>query len=160
MVTFHGEAHTKLEILHKKQKHAARIIHFQSKFHHSQPLLINMKALNMFQLNLYKHSCFMYQIQKGLTPKAFQNVFTITNNKYSTRSCGSFYKPFYRMSSSRFAISYRGPSIWNKVSTFKPLLQVKSYQEFKTLVKTNILAFSLDEVLNLFWMFIPLDIHV
>jgi len=142
---------TKMYRLLKKQKHAARIIHFKNRFYHSQPLLENMKALNVLQLNLFKHLCFIYQYREGKTPKAFENFFTVKANKYSTRSRGKYYKPFYKTNSSRFAVSYRGPNIWNSLPFINTVVaQAENYDQFKNLTKTKLLTFSLDEILKYF----------
>ena len=45
---------SKLEGLYRHQKHAARIIKFKDRFIHAQPLLDDMKALNIFQINLFR----------------------------------------------------------------------------------------------------------
>ena len=147
-----GSTHkTKLVRLHRIQKHAARIIHFKSKFYHSQPLLLEMKALNVYQLNLYKHSCFMFLFREGKTPTTFDTYFTVTDNKYSTRSCGSFHKPFYKTNCSRFSVSYRGPSIWNILSFSNTrLIKADSYKHFKALVKNVLLTSSHDQILQHF----------
>ena len=42
---------SKLEGLYCHQKHAAHIINFKDKFTHAQPLLHDMKSLNIFQIN-------------------------------------------------------------------------------------------------------------
>ena len=48
---------SKLEGLYHHQKHATRIINFKDKFTHLQPLFHDMKALNIFQINLF-HTMF------------------------------------------------------------------------------------------------------
>ena len=45
---------SKLEGLYRHQKHAARIINFKDRFTHAQPLLHEMKALNIFQINFFQ----------------------------------------------------------------------------------------------------------
>ena len=55
---------SKLEGLYRHQKHAERIINFKDRFTHAQPLLHNMKALNMFQINLFHIIFFYVQMQK------------------------------------------------------------------------------------------------
>jgi len=93
----------------------------------------------------------MYLFKMGETPNVFRNLFTITNNKYCTRSCGSFYKPFYRTNSSRFTISYRGPNIWNSFSS-SCFAKAKSYKDFKVTAKKIILPMTFDETIKHFWM--------
>ena len=43
---------TKLQAILKKQKHAARITFHANRLDHLRPLLIEMKALNVYQINL------------------------------------------------------------------------------------------------------------
>ena len=49
----------KLVRIYLHQKHVARIINFMDKFTDVQPILHDMKALNIFQINLF-HTCFTY----------------------------------------------------------------------------------------------------
>ena len=52
---------SKLERLHRCQKHAARAIYHKDQYTtHASPLLNDMKALNVFQLNVFNILCFMY----------------------------------------------------------------------------------------------------
>ena len=52
---------TKLQGIVKKQKHAARITFHANKFHHSRPLLKEIKALNVHQINLIQTLKFMHK---------------------------------------------------------------------------------------------------
>ena len=52
---------TKLQGIVKKQKHAARITFHANKFHHSRPLLNEIKALNVHQINLIQTLKFMHK---------------------------------------------------------------------------------------------------
>ena len=45
---------SKLERLYRFQKHAARVIHHKDRYTHTSPLLNDMKALNVFKLNIFK----------------------------------------------------------------------------------------------------------
>ena len=49
---------SKLERLYHCQKHAARIIYHKDRYTHGSPLLNDMKALNVFQLNIFNILCF------------------------------------------------------------------------------------------------------
>ena len=44
-----------LKRIHLKQKHAARIVYNKDKFPNSKPLLKNLNALNVYQINIYQH---------------------------------------------------------------------------------------------------------
>ena len=53
-------AKTKLQGILKKQKHAARITFHANRFDHSRPLLKEMKALNVYLINLIQTLKFMH----------------------------------------------------------------------------------------------------
>ena len=59
---------SKLEGFYRHQKHAARIINFKDRFTHAQPLLYNMKALNIFQINLFHIIFFMFKDSSSYFP--------------------------------------------------------------------------------------------
>ena len=50
---------TKLEKLYRCQKHAARLINFKDKMTSAKPLLENMKALTVYELNVFNVLCFV-----------------------------------------------------------------------------------------------------
>ena len=54
-----------------KEKHAVRIIFHENQLTHTRPLLKKLNALNVYQINLYQVSSFMYQIKNGTIPKIF-----------------------------------------------------------------------------------------
>ena len=75
-----------------------------------------MKALNVFQLNIFNILCFMYKCKKNLNPPVFRNILTHrTKTKYALRNENSNQELLYRTSFSQFCISYRGPYLWNKI---------------------------------------------
>ena len=59
---------SKLEGFYRHQKHAARIINFKDRFTDAQPLLHNMKALNIFQINLFHIIFFMFKDSSSYFP--------------------------------------------------------------------------------------------
>ena len=103
---------SKLEGIYCHQKHAARIIDFKDRFTHAQPLLHNMKALNIFQINLFRIIFFMFKCKKKIVPPFFHNLFkSIPENKYNIRSREKITEPFYRKKRTQFNIDYRGPHL-------------------------------------------------
>ena len=105
---------SKLKTLLRRQKHAARIIHFKNKYIHARPLLQNMEALNVYQLNIQQTLLFMHKVKHGNIPNVFKNSFPLNSNKYGTKSTkSSFYKPFFKNRSNQFSIAFRGPHLWN-----------------------------------------------
>ena len=59
---------TKLQGILKKQKHVARITFHENRFDHSKPLLKEMKALNVYQINLIQTLKFMHTTKYGINP--------------------------------------------------------------------------------------------
>ena len=62
---------TKLQGILKKQKHPARITFHANRFDHSRPLLKEMKALNVYQINLIQTLKFMHKTKYGINPPIF-----------------------------------------------------------------------------------------
>lgn len=54
-----------------KQKHVARVIHNESKYVHSKPLMRNMNALNVYEIKIFEISRFMHKHSSG----QIQNIF-------------------------------------------------------------------------------------
>ena len=75
---------SKLERPYRCQKHAARVIYHKDRYTHASPLLKDMKALNVFRLNIFN---FMYKCKQNLNPPMFRNIFTHrTKTKYAHRN--------------------------------------------------------------------------
>ena len=137
----------KLKVLLRRQKHAARLINFKNKFIHAKPLLVDMKALNIYQLNIYQILLFMHKVKNQQVPKVFTTSFKIYRNKYNTKSTSiTFSKPFCRTKTSQFSIMFRGPHIWNSLIS-NELLNLP-YNTFKNKVKK--LCLNLNNEENLF----------
>ena len=125
---------SKLKTLLRRQKHAARIIHFKDKYTHARPLLQNIKALNVYQLNIQQTLLFMHKVKHKNIPNVFKNSFSINSNKYNTKSTqNSFYKPFFINRSNQFSIAFRGPSLWN--SLIPENIQDLPFYSFKNKLK-------------------------
>ena len=87
----------KLEGLHHQQKHAAHIINFKDRFTYAQPLHHDMKALNIFQINLFQIIFLMFKCKKKIPPLIFYNFFmSKPGNKYNILPRGKLTKLFYR----------------------------------------------------------------
>ena len=105
---------TKLQGILKKQKHAARITFHANRFDHSRPLLKEMKALNVYQINLIQTLKFMHKTKYGINPRVFLPKFCEIDHQYPTRfSQNSFYYKRSACKTIRFAVTLHGPTIWN-----------------------------------------------
>ena len=116
-----------------KQKHASRLIktnlHIQNRY-----LMKKFNSLNIYQLNITK--CWYLCIKSRITVSLglFRQNQTFSINKYKTRSTKiQFLKPFFRITSTQFSISYRGPHLWNTL--IPPCLHNVSFNRFKLEVK-------------------------
>ena len=76
-----------VERLYRCQKHASRVIYHKDCYTYASPLLNDMKALNVFKLNIFNVWCFMYKCKQNLNPHVFRNIFTHrTKAKYTLRT--------------------------------------------------------------------------
>ena len=146
-----GSTHkSKFSQLHRLQKHAARTIYFKDKMTHATPLLQQLNALNVYQLNILQTLNFVFKLQQNLVPNTFHQLFTKRINKYSLRS-DNYTEPRKKTKLTQFAISYRGPHLWNVI--LKDQVEIKkltSPNSFKYKVKDLLLSIDLDNLLNFF----------
>ena len=136
-ITWASTSKSKLERLYRCQKHAARVI------------LNDMKALNVFKLNIFNILCFMCKCKQNLNPPVFLNVFTHrTKTKYAHRNEYSIQEPVCRTNFSQYCSSYRGPYLWNKIVISKNLTfgDSDSLQAFKCELKRFLLSVELNHL--------------
>ena len=75
-----GSTHkSKLMGLYRQQKHAARIIYYKDKLTHAKPLLKNLNALYVYELNIFQKLMFMFKTKHKLVPDIFHKLFTEKN---------------------------------------------------------------------------------
>ena len=65
----------KLQALYRHQKHAAKIINFKHKFASAKPLLEQINAMTVHEMNIFQTLCFMYLRKNGNTPSIFKHIF-------------------------------------------------------------------------------------
>ena len=105
--------HTKLKKLYKQQKHASRIIYNEERMTHFRPLMKSLNALNIYQLNIYQNLVLVFKTKNNLN-LIFKEKFRNINHKYPTNfSTNNLYVPKNNILHSTFAISTRGPYLWN-----------------------------------------------
>ena len=111
-----GSTHrSKLETLYRHQKHAVRIINFKDRFTHSKPLFVEMKILNLYELNVFQVLSFMLKCKLGILPKIFQDLFTYKPHNQNLLKSQSLLEPIIKSKIEEFSICYRGPHLWNKI---------------------------------------------
>ena len=102
----------KLQGIRKKQRHAARITFHENRFDHLRPLLKEMKALNIYQINIIQIIKFMHKTKNGINPWIFLLKFREVDHQYPIRfSQNSFYHKRSTCKSTSFAIIFLGPTI-------------------------------------------------
>ena len=82
----------------------------------AQPLLEKLRALNIYQINIYQTLLFMYKIKNNLAPNIFKNNFQDISHKYPTRHSAHNFQQLKTISkTTSFSISNRGPFLWNNI---------------------------------------------
>ena len=105
---------TKLKKLASKQKQALRILN--NEFTDIMEIMVRMKVLNIYKLNIYQILNFMFKIKASTAACIFQNQFTEIQHQYSTRfSKNSFVESQLVYSQTKFSVSSRGPRLLNKL---------------------------------------------
>ena len=106
---------SKLKTINYKQKQAAGIVFDEDRLCHSRPLLRTLKVLNVYQINLFQHVNFILRLSIDDLPKYFNKIFKKPNQKYPTKfSICNYSLKKYFLDSTKFAVSYRGSTLWNK----------------------------------------------
>ena len=132
---------TGLKDIHLKQKSAMRIIFHENRLTHSRPLLKRLNALNVYQINLYQISAFMYQVKNGTIPKIFQNNFSNVDHSYPTRFAVNSFQLPRSSKTSKFSILTRGPKLWNQFLSNEEKNK-RTLFSFKRTLKKKILDFN------------------
>ena len=101
-----------------------------------------LKILNVYQINILQHLLFMFKVKSSITPRVFSHVFSLIDHLYPIIfSANSFKICDFNLKLTRFAIAFRGPTIWNKFLTESEKCYT-SIDVFKNMIKEKILNFS------------------
>jgi len=80
---------TTLEVLHKLQKRAVRIVTYANYRAHYKPIFHNLNILNVYDLCLTHILHFVYKSLNCLLPSRYQDYFKVLEHKYSHYTRGS-----------------------------------------------------------------------
>ena len=81
-------------------------------------LMKELNILDVYQINIQQHILFMFKVKNSITPRVFNQVFSLVDHLYPTRfSDNSFKICDFNLKLTRCAIGVRGPTIWNKFLT-------------------------------------------
>ena len=109
---------TKLKKIASKQRQAVKAIPIPSidQDSRSPQTMSKLGILNIYKINIYQVLNFMFCVKNNTIPSTFQNKFQIVGHQYPTRfSENNFVEPRVGLKLTKFAISSRGPRLWNKV---------------------------------------------
>ena len=132
---------TKLKKIFTFQRKAARVVFFVDRLAHAKPLMLNMNALNVYQINIYQNLILLYKAHTDTAPSIFFNKFSKINYNYRTSSKNSsnYTIPKLTVELTNFAISKRGSILRNTVLD-ATLKETESLPLFKTKVKEMLLS--------------------
>ena len=124
-----------------KQKQAARLMSADDISIPSRLLMKELNILNVYQINILQHFLFIFAVKNSITPRVYNQVFSLIDHLYPTRiSDNSFKICDFNSKLTRFAIGFRGPTIWNKFLTESEKCYT-SIDVFKNKIKEKILVF-------------------
>ena len=130
---------TKLKSINSKQKQCSRYIYHKETRTHAKPLLLKLNAMNVYQINIYQHLIFMFKVRNNLAPQVFKNSFECIEHNFQTRfRINNFRQPRRITKKTSFAISKRGPLLWNEILT-NSIKEYTSLNLFKFKTKEFIL---------------------
>ena len=130
---------TKLKTIYFHQKHAVRIVFNEDKLTHSRPLLRALHSLNVYQINLYRHLNFINKLNTNQVPSIFNDLIKKPEHKYLTKfSKICFSLKTFSLKTTKYAISYCDPKIWNDFLT-KSEKELQSLSVFKKTIHTKLL---------------------
>ena len=102
--------------------------------------MLNMNALNVYQINIYQNLILLYKAHTSATPFILLNKFSKINHSYpkNSKNSGKYTIPKLTVKLTNFAISRRASILWNTVLD-ATLKETKSLPLFKANVKEMLL---------------------
>ena len=109
---------TKLKKILSKQKQAIETISMTSLDYKNlklEEIMDRLGILNIYKLNIYHTVNLVVRVKNNTIPEAFRTKFQIVQHSYATRhSENKFEEPKITFNATKFAISSRGPRLWDK----------------------------------------------
>ena len=113
---------------------------------HSGPFLLNLNALNVYQINLSQNLNIMYRIKMEKISEAFHAAIEKPNQKYPTTFSNLIYSiTKYSLKSTKYSISYRGPILWSIILD-KREKEIESHLRFKKKIRSKLLDISNEQI--------------
>ena len=134
---------TRLQKVLNVQKKIVRLICFKSYMDHSEPIFLQLKILDIYKINDYLCSLFMYRFNYCQILPDFYNDYFKQNNElhnYNTRNATKLHVSYKRTNYRKYTVFNKGVSIWNCLD--KEIKNIKSYFTFKKTAKSYYLMSS------------------
>ena len=92
---------------------------------------VNLRILDIFQVNTFQTAKFMYRYHNNLLPSLFLNLFNTSTqiHSYSTRTANNYRVHHCRTNLKKFTILYQGPKFWNSLPV--TITSMSSFPNFK-----------------------------
>ena len=88
----------------------------------------------------------MHRIKVGNIPEVFRETITKPNHKYTTTFSNLNYSiKKYSLKSTKYSVSYRGPTLWNTILD-KRDKEIESHLLFKKKIKSNLLKITNEQM--------------
>ena len=132
------------------QKKIVRLMTFKSYFDHTEPIFNDLKILNLYKLNDFLTSLFMFRyFHLQNLPEIFDKYF-LTNKEihnYNTRNASLLHKSCTRTNYKKHTLGNNGIDVWNNLPT--QYKQIRSLPIFKSTMKIYFLLSNLNKTLFL-----------
>jgi hypothetical protein len=130
---------TRLQKLLNVQKKIVRLISFKSYMEHSKPLFLDLKILNIYQINDYLCSLFIYRrnyMYCQNSPDFYNDYFKQNNDvhNYNTRNSNKLHVSYKRTNCRIYTVFNKGISLWNFLDD--KIKNTKTYFSFKRKAKS------------------------
>ena len=93
-IAWESTCKTKLKKMFSYQKKPAGVILFADCLAHAKPLMVDMNALNVYQINIYQNLILIYKAHTGTAPSIFFNKFSKINHNYPASSKNKYISKF------------------------------------------------------------------
>ena len=81
----------------------------------SEEIMDRFGIRNIYKLSIYHTVNLMFRVKHNTIPEAFSTKFQIVQHSYATKhSENNFEEPKVTLKTTKFAISSRGPCLWNE----------------------------------------------
>ena len=131
---------TNLSSLYRRQKHALRVITFKGREDHTKPLFQDMRVLSLFEINIHKILCLMFNSKLNDKLDIFKFFQPKSEQRYCLRSENNLSLPSAKLRCNQYSIPYRGPKLWNEIVVkSNQLSEATTYNNFKARLKKFLL---------------------